>query len=34
MDEVLPKPTNVEIVQVLLDEIIEHEDDEEFVEIG
>ncbi len=34
MDEVLPKPTNVEIVKVLLDEIIEHEDHEEFVEIG
>ena len=34
MDEVLPKPTNVEIVKVLLDEIIQHEDDEEFVEIG
>ena len=34
MDEVLPKPTNVEIVKVLLEEIIEHEEDEELVEIG
>ena len=34
MDEVLPKPTNVEIVKVLLEEIIEHEEDEKLVEIG
>jgi len=29
MDEVLPKPTNVEIVKVVLDEIIKQDHEEE-----